>query len=148
MKYVLIVIVLVSGLLLYPKLDKKGLSPADKNFISMYESIKKAPIPKGVIVCRKPQLCYYYSGFKSVSYPFTTKPDSMFNFLIKYDYIIADNYFYTSMAYLNPVVDDSMKYFKILGFVGDKIVFLEIRKEMVVVLKVVNNFRDLIHKYL
>lgn len=71
-----------------------------------------------VVVCRQPQFCYYYSGFRSINFPFTENQDVVFNALIQRDLIIAENTEPLCILYLNKVVFDSVKYFQLLYRTG------------------------------
>src|SRR5574341_65501 len=67
-----------------------------------------------VVVCRQPQFCYYYSGLRSVNFPFTENQEVVFNFLISRDLVVVENTEPLCILYLNKVVFDSTKYFKLL----------------------------------
>lgn len=73
---------------------------------------KKAIPDDALVVCRKPQFCYYYTGLKSINFPFTQKSDSVFVAITKADLILTDNVRGTSQYFLNPVLMDSAKYFR------------------------------------
>ncbi len=83
---------------------------------------EKRSIPDdAVVVCRKPQFCYYYAGLKSVNFPFTENMDSVFAAITKADLILTDNIRGTSKYFLNPVLMDSAKYFREVYTSGGKI---------------------------
>lgn len=81
---------------------------------------KKAIADEAVVVCRKPQFCYYYTGLRSINFPFTAKSDSVFLAITKADLILTDNVRGTS-SYLNRVLMDSTKYFREVYTSGGKI---------------------------
>lgn len=73
---------------------------------------KKAIPHEAVVVCRNPQFCYYYTGLKSINFPFTVNKDSVFAAIVKADLILTDTFRKTSQFFLIPVLMDSAKYFR------------------------------------
>src|SRR4030066_973552 len=87
---------------------KKKLTADQQEFIQLMDIIKAKTPTNSIIVSRKPQATYFYGNRKSFCYPFTSKPDSLWKSLLIADYIIADNLSWTSNAYLNPILEDSI----------------------------------------
>ena len=86
-----------------------------------------------VVVCRRPQMCYYYGRLRSYSFPFSKNKQLVFNSIIQADLIIVENKRKMTQAFLNPVLLDSAKYFIPLYQVGDDppLVILAVNKDEV-----------------
>jgi len=87
-----------------------------------------------VVVCSKPQFCYYYAGLRSVSFPFTENKNLVFSTIIQADLIIAENTQYLSQVYLNQVLMDSSEYFRPIYRTAEKVpvlVIFAVRKDEV-----------------
>ncbi|OGC79773.1 MAG: hypothetical protein A2145_05760 [candidate division Zixibacteria bacterium RBG_16_40_9] len=91
-----------------------------------------------VVVCSKPQFCYYYSGLRSSNFPFSENKNVVFSTIIQADLIIAENLGYLSQLYLNQVILDSSRYFRVLYRTEEKIpnlVIFAVKKEEVAKLR-------------
>lgn len=79
-----------------------------------------------VVVCSRPQLCYYYSGLRSFNFPYSENENLVFGAIIPADLIIGENAQYLSQAYLNKVLMDSAKYFRPIYRTAEKVPILVI----------------------
>lgn len=79
-----------------------------------------------VVVCNRPQLCYYYSGFRSFNFPYSENENLVFGTISPADLIMAENIQYLSQAYLNKVLMDSAKYFRPIYRTAEKLPILVI----------------------
>lgn len=104
--------------------DLRAVNPSELNeLLNAFDWLKRqqdsgAIQGEAVVVCRRPQLCYYYSGFRSINFPFTENKEVVFNSIIQTDLIIVENAQPLCILYLNKVVLDSVKYFQLLYRTG------------------------------
>jgi hypothetical protein len=64
-------------------------------------------LPEGsVVISRKPTIFFLYSGYKSVLYPLTNVPDSLFNLAkrVKAQYVVVDQIGDLAPLYLHPIM--------------------------------------------
>lgn len=120
--------------------DLRAVNPEELNeLLNAFGWLKvqkeKGVIPDdAVVVYNRPQWCYYYSGFRSINFPFTDKAGVVFTSIIKADLIITENHQYLPQAFLNPILQDSSKYFLPLYVVGKQppiLVILAVNKDEV-----------------
>jgi len=66
----------------------------------------KRNLPPGIIVSRKPEFTYLWTGYRSIIFPYSYDADEVWNGIKGYDYIIIDSFFWsgTSQKYLIPAI--------------------------------------------
>ncbi len=66
---------------------------------------------KTVVAYRRPHWCYYYTGIKSISFPYTYDEEKVLEALQQADLVVAENYDYVCKTYLNPTLLAYPQYF-------------------------------------
>ncbi|RKX71219.1 hypothetical protein DRP53_02410 [candidate division WOR-3 bacterium] len=66
----------------------------------------KENLKPGVIVSRKPEFTYFWSGHKSILFPYSYNEEEVWDGIKGYDYIIVDSFYWsgTSRKYLIPAI--------------------------------------------
>jgi len=83
-----------------------GYSPDWRRYFETIDWIKKNVPDDPVIMARKPEFVFLFSGHKSFVYPYTTDPDKMRASINQADYVLLDNFSWTGTTprYLLPVL--------------------------------------------
>lgn len=86
------------------------------------------------LIFRKPEQGYWYLGLKTHCYPMSISQDSIFKFIMGYDYVLLTNLYRTDQTHLLPVLRDSIKYFQ-LKVQGKFYALFEVQKQTIPVPK-------------
>jgi len=83
-----------------------GYSPDWRRYFETIDWAKKNIPENRVIMARKPEFVFLFSGHKSFVYPYTTDPDKMRASINQADYVLIDNFSWTGTTrrYLLPVL--------------------------------------------
>jgi hypothetical protein len=120
--FLLFIFVLKDGIT-YLVNSAKGTIPP--GYAQYFEIAKwaKANIPQNsVVVCRKPELFYLYSGCKTINYQFTLNADSLILNMKanKATYVVLDELGFSSTGrYLIPAIQKNPEKFKLLSHTQD-----------------------------
>ncbi|MDP8233398.1 MAG: glycosyltransferase family 39 protein [Candidatus Saelkia tenebricola] len=101
------VIILCFNVLKFPEyFIKEKLSQSALDFIAIHSWIKQYAPKNAVIISRKPTVSYFYSGRKSVIYPFSLDIQKIEQEFLKADaeYIIVDDFSEETRYYLLPFI--------------------------------------------
>ena len=95
-----------------------------ENFIVLHEWIKDN-LKDSIILSRKSSLTYFYTGNKSLCYPFTKNPDEIFSFARKNkaSYIIIDEFSKETYYYLTPFLKKYNTQLELLQKIGKTGIF-------------------------
>ena len=97
------------------------LPSALRNFFMINVWAKDNLLSPAVIVSRKPRITYFYSGHKSVAYPFLNEPDVIWRFFRKYNakYLIVDNFSRETHMYIAPFLQRYRARLKLIYRIGN-----------------------------
>jgi hypothetical protein len=84
-----------------------GYSPDWRRYFETIDWTKKNIPGNQVIMARKPEFVFLFSGHKSFVYPYSTDPDKMRASIDQADYILLDNFYWTGTTrrYLLPALN-------------------------------------------
>ncbi|MCX7947214.1 MAG: hypothetical protein N2504_01330 [candidate division WOR-3 bacterium] len=94
----------------------------------------KENVPKDkIIVSRKPEFVYYISSHKGSLYKYSQNPDSVFNSIKNYDFVLVDNFYWTGTTrrYLIPAIEKYKNYFEVVYITDEPKTFLLKTKKQV-----------------
>ena len=99
----------------------QDLSHPSQNFISLNLWVKQNLPAKGVIFSRMPATTSFYTGHKSIVYPFTPEPDKIWKSIKKNNirYIIVDSFSRETYHYLLPFLYKYQNKLKLLHKTGN-----------------------------
>ena len=92
-----------------------------QNFISMHRWINKNLPQDGIIISRKPTITYFYTGHKAIIYPFSLKPETIWQEVAenKIQYILVDEFSRETYYYLLPFLRAHKGKFVLLRQIGN-----------------------------
>lgn len=104
----------------------KLYSPDWQMFFNVCSYIKENVPKDKIIVSRKPEFVYYISSHRGSLYKYSQNPDSVFNSIKNYDYILLDNFYWTGTTrrYLIPAIEKYKDYFEIVYITDEPRTFL------------------------
>lgn len=101
-----------------------SLKPENKGFYESLVWLKGNTPTNSLIISRKPPVTYYYSGRKSIAFPFTKKEPTFLSFIehkaqqyhaqFRQVYLIEDTAFGETKTYLSPVLEKNPKAFRLV----------------------------------
>jgi len=98
-----------------------NVSPAVRNFFYINKWLERN-IPAGkIIASRKPRITYFYSGHKSMAYPFSKDPALIWRFLERHriKYLIVDNFSRETYLYIAPFLQKYRARLKLIYRIGN-----------------------------
>ena len=124
LKITLSVVLLYANLSFLPaarQLSFKDLPSAAKNFFVINIWARDNLPSSAVILSRKPRITYFYSGHKSMAYPFSKDPALIWRFLERHriKYLIVDNFSRETYLYVAPFLQRYRARLKLIYRIGN-----------------------------
>lgn len=109
----------------FTPLSFNSLRPEIKNFINLHNWISSKIRGEAVILSRKPTITYFYTQHKAVAYPFTLKPEEIWQAVKKDDvrYIIVDEFSQETRYYLIPAIEKNIANLEVVRRIGNTYLF-------------------------
>lgn len=107
------------------KISFDKLPPSVRNFISLHQWVNENLPSQGLIISRKPTVTYFYTGHKSLAYPFSPNPDEIWKMILdsRARYILADEFSPQTFYYLVPFIYKYRKKIRLLHRIGETAIF-------------------------
>ncbi|TAN60695.1 hypothetical protein EPN16_04830 [bacterium] len=98
-----------------------GLPKPHQHFILIHRWIKENLPQDGIIISRKPTITYFYTNRKAIVYPFSSKPQDIWQEAVKnkIKYILADEFSRETYFYLLPFLSQYGNKLKLLHRIGE-----------------------------